>query len=230
MVGLCSLKPKVDLVFFAVLSWLIWSDRNKIIVGCDRKAGEELVVAASAWLDSFRSLMVEGEVQPFLQARPWRKPSADVVKINVDAAINPCTLKSGIGIICRNEVGAVMGAVAKPVFAALQVEEAEALALLEGFKFAQGVGARKVEVESDSLRVVGLFHSKSPPLADAGVFILDCWDVAKAFDSVSCSHIFRSANQAAHSIAAVAVTLDYSQSWGSDVPDWIKTVASADLF
>ncbi|KAM7513603.1 hypothetical protein LguiA_003186 [Lonicera macranthoides] len=74
----------------------------------------------------------------------------------------------------RNELGAVMGAVAKPVFAALRVEGAEALAFLEGFKLAQRLGARKVEIEIDSLRVVGLFHANSPPLADAGMFVLDC--------------------------------------------------------
>ncbi|KAM7491086.1 hypothetical protein LguiA_034007 [Lonicera macranthoides] len=69
----------------------------------------------------------------------------------------------------------------------------------------------------------------SPPMADAGVFILDALDLAKSFSKVSFFHVLRSANEAANSLAAFAVRVDSLYSWGSDVPSWLQTFVLHDL-
>ena len=51
--------------------------------------------------------------------------------------MNSGKIKSGVGIKCRVHDGSVLGAASIPVLASLGLEEAEALALLEGIKFAR---------------------------------------------------------------------------------------------
>ncbi|KAM7514747.1 hypothetical protein LguiA_004330 [Lonicera macranthoides] len=151
------------------------------------------------------------------------------VKINVDTAFNPISGWFGVGVICRDERGRVIGATAIPVPACLGVVEAEALAVLEGLRFASLLGLQSVKINSDSLRVVNMVLSKIPPGSDAGVFILDFLDLAKSFSEVSCSHVLRSANEAANSLAAFAIRADSRLSWGSDVPDWLSDLVLHDL-
>ena len=73
-----------------------------------------------------------------------------------------------------------------------------------------------------------MVNSSAPPLADAGVFVLDLLDLAKSFDVSSCVHCPRSVNEAVH-LLAFALSFNSKQSWGCDVLDRLSNVISSDL-
>lgn len=131
-------------------------------------------------------------------------------------------------IICRVHDGSILGAASIPVSTCLRVEEAEALELLEGIKFAIDLGASAIKINSDSNKVVSLVNSKSPPLADAGVFVLDFLGIASSFGTVACSYCPRSVNAVAHELTSFSISISSKQSWGSDVSDWLAHVLDYD--
>ena len=130
--------------------------------------------------------------------------------MDVDASVNPGRLKSRVGIICRVHDGLILRAASIPVSACLRVEEAKALALLEGVKFSRDLGANAIKINSDSKKVVSLVNSKSPPLTDAGVFVLDFLDIASSLGVVACSFCYRSVNVVAHELMSFSISISSS--------------------
>ncbi|CAL8151681.1 unnamed protein product [Prunus armeniaca] len=86
------------------------------------------------------------------QAR-WITPPTSLAKINVEAAWHHGSCRAGAGIIIRNSEGSFRGAksISFHVETAL---DAEAVALLEGCKFAKEQNFTKVCFESDSLELI----------------------------------------------------------------------------
>ncbi|KAM7485049.1 hypothetical protein LguiA_001058 [Lonicera macranthoides] len=189
--------------------WFIWFDRNERVHGKEGRSGAALVEAAKVYVGAFLAALDVSVHPPVLLAAAWCKPKEGEVKINVDVAANPVLETTGLGIICRNSVGVVIGARAIPIRSAMGVEVAETpLVVLEGLRFAISLGLQAIEVNSDTLRVVKMLLDNSLPRADAGVFILDALDLAKSFFKVSYFHVLRSANEEANSLAAFAVRAD----------------------
>ncbi|KAM7461573.1 hypothetical protein LguiA_029694 [Lonicera macranthoides] len=182
---------------FALLAWVIWFDKNERVQGKEGRSGTSLVAAAEAYV-----------------VASWCKPKEGEVKINVDAAVNPVSGRSGLGIICRNYAGVVIGSRAIPFRSVMDVELAEALAVLEGLRFVSSLGLKVIEVNSDAFRAVKMLLDNSPPMADAGVFILDALDLEKSFTKVSFFHVLQSANKEANSLVAFAIQVDSLCSWG----------------
>lgn len=92
----------------------------------------------------------------------WQKPQPGWVKINVDGAFSPNSGKAGIGVVIRNEAGAVELCSWRVLFDATSVEQTEAQACLESINLAAEWVRKKALVEMDCANVVQVLNSKAP--------------------------------------------------------------------
>ena len=94
--------------------WVIWNRRNNEFHGEARKNSEAAANFVKQYLREFNAVMakVEDDQGRWQPSQLWRPISNDVYKLNFDGAINLVERKGGIGIIIRNDEGAVMGAYA----------------------------------------------------------------------------------------------------------------------
>ncbi|GMN42200.1 hypothetical protein TIFTF001_011414 [Ficus carica] len=105
-------------VFYTVIRCL-WQRRNKWILKIQMLTATETV----AWTERFLSdfLVCNGfdkptEKKTLAPKVPWRVPSHDQVKINVDAVIDSSLEYIGIRVIARVKYGFVMSFLARQIF------------------------------------------------------------------------------------------------------------------
>ncbi|GMN67137.1 hypothetical protein TIFTF001_036205 [Ficus carica] len=100
---------------------------------------------------------------PILKTLPtrhsWKPPCSGFVKINVDAAVWDEMDIIGIGVVVRDETGALLGAMAGRVFGCFSPFLGECIAVREGAFFAQMGGLDDWTIESDVVNVVRAIQS-----------------------------------------------------------------------
>lgn len=126
-----------------------------------------------------------------------------------------------------NRNGTGLGFVFKPFN--LDVDIAEAWALMQGLAWVVYKGFSKVEVECDSLGVVTALNSGDQVLSELGMFVNDIHLLSSNI-SVRVGHVPRECNELAHVIAKFAEALSSSRCWADSFPLWFSNVASSDFF
>ncbi|KAJ1420322.1 Ribonuclease H-like superfamily [Sesbania bispinosa] len=86
-------------------------------------------------------------------SKAWRRPRADAVKINCDAAFNSDLQTAALASIARDSSGAIL-AVSSRVSPASSPLIAEALAVREGVLLASATPWPKILIESDNQQVI----------------------------------------------------------------------------
>lgn len=89
-----------------------------------------------------------------------RAPQASFVKVNFDDAIFGDSNKSGVGIVIRDNNGAVLASCSEKIFQAYKVEEIEALAALKALTFAHELGFQNVILKGDALGLIQALKSQ----------------------------------------------------------------------
>lgn len=107
-------KPQKEVELFCICAWQIWCARNdicfeKITISpdlCHKKAFDLLneFKRANEQLSSGRARREDAR---------WTAPDPGVVKLNVDAAVNSKENRIGVGVVARNDKGAVLLAASK---------------------------------------------------------------------------------------------------------------------
>jgi ribonuclease HI len=88
------------------------------------------------------------------RTKRWTPPRADVVKINVDAAMSKNTGCGSVAAVARDEHGRFRGTSARVFPGKTEVETLEALAVPETVDLAMDNDARNVQVASDCSNVI----------------------------------------------------------------------------
>lgn len=133
----------------------------------------------------------------------WSPPLEAWFKVNVDASFLPDEGVTGIDIIVRYSYGRVLFSAIKFLGFTASADYAEGMAAIEGFTVAQDLGFRPMVVESDSLRIVGLFSAPVEDLSEVGVLISN-FRQQNPHPSGSCQYVSRNGNEAAHRLATLA--------------------------
>ncbi|PON72563.1 Ribonuclease H-like domain containing protein [Trema orientale] len=106
---------------------------------------------------------------------------------------------------------------------------AECIAVREGLKFAMEEGVMVNIVETDCLNIISAIHSRSSLSIESSI-IEDIVVILSWLDNVSCSHIPRSENEAAHSLARFALFAScITTVWKNEIPECISNVVLNNL-
>nr|XP_011462054.1 PREDICTED: uncharacterized protein LOC105350808 [Fragaria vesca subsp. vesca] len=100
------------------------------------KQASKIVSLALGWWENYkkaRSSLIEPRI--VFRSR-WTKPSIGFVKLNVDAAFDPNSERSGLGGVFRDHEGFCLGAFTKFIVSASSPQHSELLAVLEGVGWA----------------------------------------------------------------------------------------------
>lgn len=88
------------------------------------------------------------------QTVKWELPPVDWIKINWDVATQKDANKIGIGVVIRDNEGAVLMSVMKPMYYCTDATSAEVRGLFEAVGLCKEFGSSACMLEGDSLQVV----------------------------------------------------------------------------
>ncbi|XP_074305989.1 uncharacterized protein LOC141641217 [Silene latifolia] len=212
---------------FMVGCWAIWEHRNKVIF-------EEARIDPEGVVRRVRDVLEEGggldsntpgrrrgrgrsEGGDANNGEGWMGAKDGYVKLNVDAGV-----KEGEGVgtraVCRDGRGDVMWGLTVIRDESWEVDEAEAIAVLDGLEEAARNGVTKVEVESDSLLVVEALRARKQGRSVFFNIIEDIFVLVSNFQSVRWSHTSRLNNCVAHALAHLAPRVVGRHVWSNVLP------------
>lgn len=211
--------------------WAIWGARCKSIEG-EVWSSKSVVDYANSTFNQVMGLGEEKQMRGVqgdsnLNAK-WRPPVEGGFKINVDASIFGGS-RSGLGVVCRNELGEVVGRGAIQSTTRWEPMVAEAKAMVECLMLAREVGVDRVECEGDCLAMIQAMSSKKTGQNKFFLAIDDIRMLTSSFSSVHWSFVRRSGNNVAHALAHFQPLELGKRVWIEDVPDSIVSLALADL-
>jgi ribonuclease HI len=96
----------------------------------------------------------------------WHGPSGDIIKINVDGAINGQDMVAGSGGVARDSSRRFKGAWCKSYPRTVDPLTSEVLALCDAMVFARGHSFSCILVETDCSELVRLWEKRDQSLLD----------------------------------------------------------------
>lgn len=131
----------------------------------------------------------------------WTKPPLGWAKINTDASFISANGTAHWGAIVRDDQGNTISSAWSPIPRCSTVEEAEAIAVLEGLRLASTVDTPCC-LEADCKSVTDAWNWDTIKRSQAGIVINEAKHAALSFQNLKIEFIPRSANGAAHRLAA----------------------------
>ena len=194
-----------ELQIFAMVTWSIWYRRNRQRLDHPIEELHRLLPRSIELLMEFHHAQDDVPPQP-ASTRPtcqakWKPPADGSYKANFDGAIFAETSEAGIGVIIRNDQGAVMASLSQRIPYPHSVEAVEAYAARSATQFAIDLGFRDMIFEGDSFKIITALQHHSPCNTQYGHMIIDTKTIAQAFISCHYVHVKRDGNRAAHSLA-----------------------------
>ncbi|KAL0011178.1 hypothetical protein SO802_006286 [Lithocarpus litseifolius] len=212
-------KPE-NCEFFAITAWSLWNHRNLVRHEGQCKEASRIAKEASDYTKEVRQ---EGNLQvrtPRICSNFWSPPRQGCYKINVDGAVFRETSCCEVGVVIRNDIGQLMGALSKRIEFPLKALEMEAVAVDEGIRLSWDLGLKDVIIEGNSLIVISALSKVATPP----------WSISKVegsrhnlrcFSSWSIVHVRRKCNRAAHLLARSAKYVHGNVIWLEDTPPFI---------
>lgn len=149
------------------------------------------------------------------------------IKLNIDSGWAGKE-GTGFGLIARSDTAAPMLAASCYQDCRYDPAVAEALALRWGLELALNVEIERVQVELDAQVVIRAMNSPSCSSSLEHI-IQDCKALAREFQAVDFHYVNRTANNVAHTLAAMADRFPTSL-WWTDLPLPVDEALSVDSF
>lgn len=144
-------RTKSEVELWSVIAWQIGCARNELIFEKVYTSPELFFKKAIDLLQEYK-LPTAGtyKVRVCKNKVRWVPPDQNLIKINVDAAVNVNDDKVGLGIVARNASGEVLLATSKPMWHFVSVERAELEAFQWAMELIKDQKWRRVLVEGDA--------------------------------------------------------------------------------
>ena len=221
--------PEEDVGLMVMTAWGIWTNRNEVRHGKSRKPASVLARWTKEYLENY--VMANHSPRPYKESveATWQPPKPPWYEANMDGAIFSQQKETGIGVVIKDHHGAVVAALSKKLKALLGAIEVEAKAMEEAVNFTWDIGIRDCLFESDSLTVVNaMLHLTNPPSSIANI-IAGSLSLPYKFRDVNFSHVVRSGNKAAHTLAQFARGVSDQNAWVEETPGCIEQLVSQDI-
>ncbi|XP_074290704.1 uncharacterized protein LOC141617410 [Silene latifolia] len=217
-------------------SYKTWEHRNKVIFENEVMDPARIVQRTRDILAELVTFGVEGQSKVGRRGVDrrerendgWRPAMGGVVKINVDAGVKEgegvCT-----GVVCRDDLGAVLWGLTVAREADWDPRYAEAMAVYDGLEEAKRRGIREVVVESDCLQVVDALKERCSGRSLFSLLVDDILLLCSSFQSVVWSHTSRINNSVAHALAHVVPRTIGKTVWSAMLSPCANSAAVYDL-
>lgn len=220
------------LELFAYTAWMVWNQRNKARLNLQVIPLHQVADQAKELLAQYRVKLQVPKVQLMnsgSRGSRWRCPQVGLVKINFDGAICSEANMSGIGVVIRDDKGAVLASCSEKIPRACKADEIEALAAMKPLSFAFELGFWSAILDGDSLGLIQALKSEEQSLAPTGLLIEDVKMFANNYVRLLYSHIKRNGNRVAHSLAKNVLHIPNFQVWMEDVSSHIVSILQLDV-
>lgn len=221
---------KEMLELFGVIAWQIWGARNELIFDKTSTPADLCFKKAVDHLAEFRKANLKAPIEGRSRRNAkWEPPSADHIKVNVDATINERDDRIGLGMVVRDASGSVLLAASQSKWPFISVERAELEALLWAVDFIKDRGWHHVVMEGDAQYVIHALQRKSNRSFHNQIIVDNILASVSAIDHLSFSFCYREANSVAHRLAKWALSSVCSNVWHDGGPSWITDVVLSEL-
>ncbi|XP_050290377.1 uncharacterized protein LOC126728625 [Quercus robur] len=185
-------------------AWGIWTNQNEVRHGKSRKPTSVLAQWTKEYLENY--VMANHSTRPYkeLVEATWQPPKPPWYKASMDGAVFSQQKETGIGVVIRDHHGAVVATLSKKLKASLGAIEVEAKAMEEAVNFTWDMGIRDCLFESDSLTVVNAMLCLIDPPSSIANIIAGSLSQLYELRDVNFSHVVRSGNKVAHTLAQFA--------------------------
>lgn len=197
---------KEELHLWVTVAWSIWYAKNSVVHGSEPLDPAATLSWAQKYLEEYKQAsMSKSDINfdhfiPVCQrSLTWQRPTYDRFKMNVDTMTSAERGAIELGIIVRDDAGAVLMAASLFRRRKSTAMEAETVAILEGLLLAREQGFFSLEIELDALNVVKSIHDKNPNFSGLGLLISDILDLKFL-------HVPRSCHGPAHKLAKHGLT------------------------
>lgn len=159
--------------------------------------------------------------------RRWKPAKNDCFRVDVDAAYDSVNGRYGVGVIVRDKNGSIVCAWAKKVSPAPSVFFAETTAVHLGILLSLEKRLQPIHLFTDSLIVT--YHLNIPSHLEDNLpeELRETFSLIQK-GVVTVSHMYCSANFAAHALAQYAATSSSSTKWSNFLP-WLLNIVATDL-
>ena len=123
------------------------------------------------------------------------------VKVNYDGAIFQNSYDAGLGVVIRDHTGQAIAALSQKIKYPHSVEATEGLAARRAVQFVVDLGLSEAKFEGDSTTITEALSSGSYNQAVFGSIIEDARSLARRMHCHFFSHVKRSGNVVAHTLA-----------------------------
>ena len=198
------------LELFAYTAWKVWNQRNKARLNLQVIPLHQVADQAKELLAQYRVNLQVPKVQLMnsgSRGSRWRCPQVGLVKINFDGAVCSEANMSGIGVVIKDDKGAVLASCSEKIPRAYKADEIEALVTMKALSFAFELGFWSAILEGDSLGLIQALKSEEQSLAPTGLLIEDVKMFANNYVRLLYSHIKRNGNRVAHNLAKNALRI-----------------------
>ena len=198
--------------------WLLWNNRNYCFNHLSCRTPEVLVSTANRMKEDF--LLVSRSNERIAQSITprWSPPEQACVKLNVDAAFCPRNKVASLGMVVRNDTGAIRLCGIKKIGNVESPLQAELMAIAFGLQLAKEHSFTSIIVESDSLLAIHEIEKHHNSFCLWESIISDIVDNSVSFGQCCFKHIRRSANKCAHNVAKLQCELNNSFVWRNSIP------------
>jgi ribonuclease HI len=209
----------------AISAWYIWWLRRKISHGEQIPPIHKCVISIRAIAsNSERSSSPISEMK-----KVWMKPSANFVKLNVDAAFSLEDQVGASGAIIRDSHGGFLAANSIFIRHVTSAAMAEALAMRNGLLLANTRGFSAVEAESDSSEVIQYCSGNERFWNEATAIYADIVTQAGYIGNVEFKKCGRDMNKVAHEIAWECFSTRLSCNWVDEPPSFLAQALLDDV-
>ncbi|XP_022139684.1 uncharacterized protein LOC111010533 [Momordica charantia] len=210
-----------DFEELVVFLWSLWNRRNAFVFNKRRVEDDDLAGWVSTYIATFKATNTNHATanqdvsQSFQQSSQihqaqnhtiWCPAEEGVFKLKTDASFSSIDFNAGLGvIIIRDHRGQVLASATKYLEHVASVDDAEALAAVEGLRVAMETGISPILLETDSLRIYNLFARDKEGLSKTGSIIEYVKTHLATRLQVSYSFTKRTGNTIAHLLARRAL-------------------------